>query len=260
VARCCKLPPAKAEPGPGGRTIRVPVGRVDENTLVSHYQPRHTFPNMAPPPSHRARAVGAAAAGAGVLVIAAAILVASLPGSSPVPGGAVATSLQGAALKNGPRVHTRGRSSGGAPATGARAGPHATMANRAAAAGPAINLAVPAGFGPSLRKAWVAADPGRSGLAAADIAATLAGSVFYAEQASIGTYWAISRFVPSPLLEQTASSRVGKAMLAQFSSVSVFAKTRGHAWRYVGGFAPGSCPTDLPSSVSTAWSLCSVGS
>jgi hypothetical protein len=200
-----------------------------------------------------------AVAGSGVLVIVAAIIVASLPGSGPGPGRAVATSLQVAGAKNGPGVHTRaGRSPG--TTTTAPGGPRATTTSPAAAAGPAVNLAVPADFGPLLRRAWVAADPGRSGLATADIASTLAGSVFYAEQPSIATYWAISRFVPSPRLEEIASSPVGKAILAQFGRVSVFDKLPGHGWRYAGGFAPGSCPTNLPSSVSATWGLCSVGS
>ncbi len=193
-------------------------------------------------------------------MIVAAIVVVSLPGSSgPGVGRAVATSsLQGAAQKGG--VHTRGGSSPGRPPTGAPGGPKTTATTMSAAAGPAINLAVPAGFGPLLRRAWVAADPGRSGLATADIASTLAGSVFYAEQPSAGMYWAISRFVPSPLLEQTASSRIGQAILAQFNDVAVFNQGRGHIWRYVGRFSPGSCPTNVPSPVSAAWGLCSVGS
>jgi hypothetical protein len=111
-----------------------------------------------------------------------------------------------------------------------------------------------------LRRAWVAANPGRSGLAARDIVSTLAGSVFYAEQPSARVYWAISRFVPSPVLEQTAASRIGKVLLDQFNNVAVFDKRPGRAWHYVGAFSPGSCPTNVPSSVSAAWSLCSVGS
>jgi hypothetical protein len=200
-----------------------------------------------------------AVAGSGVLAIVAAIIVASLPASVPGAGRAVAT-LPGAAPKNNPGVHTRARRSPGGPGTTAPAGAHATTTNAAEAGAPAINLAVPAGFGPLLRRAWVGADPGRSGLAAADIASTLAGSVFYANQPSVSTYWAISRFVPSPLLEQMASSRLGKAALAQFNDVAVFDKAPGRTWRYVGGFAPGSCPTNVPNTVSAAWSLCSVGS
>jgi hypothetical protein len=175
----------------------------------------------------------------------------------------VATSVPGTALKNAPGVHTRGRRSPASPATTAPAGPAAsgtTATSSALASRPAVNLAVPAGFGPLLRRAWVAADPGRSGLRTVDIASTLAGSVFYAEQPSVRTYWAISRFAPSPVLEQMASSRVGQAILAQFGDVSVFDKAPGHEWRYAGAFAPGSCPTNLPSTVSAAWGLCAVGS
>jgi hypothetical protein len=235
---------------------------VDENTLVSHYQPRHGVPIEVPIPSNRRRTIGVVAAGSVTLLIVAVIVAVSLPGSGTGPGRAVATSsLQGAPLKGGGGLHTRGRSSGGSPSTTTAAGPRATgTTSPAATAGPAVNLAVPAGFGPLLRKAWVAANPGRSGLLGRDIASTLAGSVFYAEQPSGGIYWAISRFVPSPLLEQTASSRIGKVMLAQFNNVSVFDQVPGHAWRYVGAFPPGSCPTNVPSGVSAAWGLCSVGS
>jgi hypothetical protein len=233
------------------------VGQKDENTLVSHYQPRHTVSTETPIPSNRRRTIGVAAAGLATLVIVAVIVVISLPGGGPGTGQAVATSsLPGAATKAA-GVHTRGKSSpAGAPVGHQGRG----TPSPAAATSSAINLAVPAGSGPLLRKAWVAADPGRSGLVARDIASTLAGSVFYAEQPSAGIYWAISRFVPSPLLEQTAASRIGKVILAQFNEVAVFDQTTGHAWRYVGAFSPGSCPTDVPASVSAAWSLCSVGS
>jgi hypothetical protein len=246
--------------GGGGGTIRVRPAQVDDNTFVSRYEPRHAFPALAPPPSNRTKAIGVVVAGTGVLLIATAIVVVSLPGGSgPGAGRAVATSsLQGAAQKGG--VHTRGRSSPGHPSPGAREGPKTTATKRATAAGPAINLAVPDGFGPLLRRAWVAADPGRLGLKAVDIASTLAGSVFYAEQPSAGMYWAISRFVPSPLLQQTASSRIGAAILAQFNDVAVFDQQRGHSWHYAGRFSPGSCPTAVPSAVSAAWGLCSVGS
>ncbi len=197
-------------------------------------------------------------AGAATLLIVAVIVVISLPGAARSTGQAVATtSLPGRADPKGVGVHTRGESSHGTSPAGHRA-PGTTSAG--AAAGPAINLAVPAGFGPMLRKAWVAADPGRSGLVAGDIASTLAGSVFYAEQPSARIYWAISRFVPSPLLEQTAASRIGKVMLAQFDKIAVFDQTAHQAWRYVGAFSPGSCPTNVPGNVSAAWGLCSVGS
>ncbi|MGA3217978.1 MAG: hypothetical protein ABSE77_02690 [Acidimicrobiales bacterium] len=229
---------------------------------MSHYQPRHGIPTEVPVPSNHRRTVGVAVAGSATLLIVAVIVVVSLPGNGTGPGRAVATSsLQGAAPKGGGDVRTRGRSSLGSPSTSTLAAPRATgTTSPGATAGPAINLAVPAGFGPLLRKAWVAADPGRSGLVRRDIASTLAGSVFYAEQSSAGIYWAISRFVPSPLLEQAASSRIGKVMLDQFNDVSVFDQVPGHAWHYVGAFSPGSCPTNVPNSVSAAWGLCSVGS
>ena len=75
--------------------------------------------------------------------------------------------------------------------------------------------------------------------------------------ASTGPFPASS---PPRVLEQTAASRIGKVMLAQFNNVAVFDKKPGRAWHYVGAFSPGACPTNLPSSVSAAWGLCSVGS
>lgn len=249
------------QPRPGRATIRVPAGQVGENTFVSHYHPRHGVSTEVPVPSNRRRMAGVAVAGLATLVVVAVIVAISLSGSAPGGSRAVARSLQGAAPGPTSAVHTRGKSSTG-PGTsaGSTAGPRAPVSPSSAAAGPAVNLAVPTGFGPLLRRAWVAADPGRSGLATRDIVSTLAGSVFYAEQPSDRVFWAISRFVPSPVLEQTAASRIGKVMLDQFNSVAVFDKRPGRAWHYVGAFSPGTCPTNLPSSVSAAWGLCSVGS
>jgi hypothetical protein len=88
----------------------------------------------------------------------------------------------------------------------------------------------------------------------------MAGTVFYAEQPSTRTYWATSGFVPSPALEDKATTPAGRAVLAQFKNDAVFDKTPGRSWSYVGDYAPGSCPTNLPSTVSSAWGLCSVGS
>ncbi len=224
---------------------------------MSHYQPRHIVSTETPIPSNRRRTTGVAVAGTATLLIVAVIVVISLPGGGPGTGQAVATSSLPSAPAKAGNVHTRGKSSPGTSPAGHGA-PGTT--GPGAAAGPAINLAVPPGFGPLLRMAWVSANPGRSGLVARDIASTLAGSVFYAEQPSAGIFWAISRFVPSPLLEQTAASRIGKLALAQFDKVAVFDQASGHAWRYVGAFVPGSCPTNVPGNVSAAWGLCSVGS
>ncbi len=250
------------QPRPGRATIRVPAGQVGENTFVSHYHPRHGVSTELPIPSNRRRMAGVAVAGLATLVVVAVIVANSLPGSAPGASRAAATSPQGAAPGPTSAVHTRGQSSTGHPSTSGRsaAGPRAPVPPSSAGAGPAVNLAVPGGFGPLLRRAWVAADPGRSGLAGRDIVSTLAGSVFYAEQPSDRVFWAISRFVPSPVLEQTAASRIGRVMLDQFNSVAVFDKKPGRSWHYVGAFSPGACPTNLPSSVSAAWGLCSVGS
>jgi hypothetical protein len=123
---------------------------------------------------------------------------------------------------------------------------------------PAVNLAVPAGFGPVLRHAWVAADPGGAGLTAADVRATASGSVFYAGQPALHTYWAISQFVPSRVAQAKASTASGKALLGQFKYIAAFDKAPGKPWTYVGGFAPGACPRSVPGTVLAAWDLCTT--
>ena len=250
------------QPRPRRATIRAPAGQVEENPFVSHYHPRHGVSTEVPVPSNRRRMAGVAVAGLATLGVVAVIVAISLLGGAAGGGRVGATSLHGATPGPTTAVHTRGQSSTGHPGTSGRSTdrPGSAVPPSPAAAGPAVNLAVPAGFGPLLRQAWVAADPGRSGLVGRDIVSTLAGSVFYAEQPSDRVFWAISRFVPSPVLEQTAASRIGRAMLDQFNSVAVFDMKPGRAWHYVGAFSPGACPTNLPSSVSAAWGLCSVGS
>ena len=111
-----------------------------------------------------------------------------------------------------------------------------------------------------LRKIWVEADPGGVGLDNKDVTSTLPGSVFYASQPSIGARWAISQFVPSPTATSKAATPSGKAVLAQFKAVAIFAKGRGRPWAYVGRFTPGSCPASVPGPVFLAWDLCAVGS
>jgi hypothetical protein len=120
-------------------------------------------------------------------------------------------------------------------------------------------LAVPTGFGPALRRAWVAANPGHSGLSAADVQSTLTGSVFYAEQPSIHTYWAITSFVPSAQAESLAGTAGGKAILAQFATAAVFDKAPGHGWAFVASTAKGACSGAVPGPVFAAWGICANG-
>jgi hypothetical protein len=102
----------------------------------------------------------------------------------------------------------------------------------------------------------VAADPGHGGLSAADVESTLPGSVFYAEQPSIGTYWAVSSFVPSAQAESEAGTATGNALLAQFATVAVFDKVPGHGWAFFVSVAKGGCSSKVPGPVYSAWGVC----
>jgi hypothetical protein len=165
----------------------------------------------------------------------------------------------GEAVTPGDRIVTRARHSSVSRAA-SRNGQPALTTNPAAAGSPADNLAATAGLGPVLRQAWVAAGPVGVGLKSADVRSTLTGSVFYASQPSISTYWAISQFVPSTQANAEAGTPAGKALLAQFKQIAIFDKAPGQPWTYVGEFAPGSCPPSVPGTVLGAWDLCSVGS
>lgn len=125
---------------------------------------------------------------------------------------------------------------------------------------PAQNLPAPAGFGPALRQAWVAAQSARSGLTGADVQSTAPGSVFYAAQPSTGYDWAISRFLPSAAAEAESGTAAGRALLAQFADFAAFRKAPGRGWAYAASFTPGTCSPSLPAPVLTAWGMCSVGS
>lgn len=119
---------------------------------------------------------------------------------------------------------------------------------------PAQALTTPPGFGPLLRRVWVAADPGGAGLTSADVQATKSGTVYYAGQPSVGAYWSLSQFLPTPAAQ-------GQAELAQFRLGGVFYKAPGRAWAYLGHFPAGGCPTQVPATVLGAWGICAqVGS
>ena len=212
------------------------------------------------------------AAGVGVLALAVVLSVAALhidhPGSPALPSAATArlgrpTAQPGA---HSSRLRTAGAHS--AP-TGAKGGAGAKGADRRSptaggtdspklASSPARDLAVPASFGPTLRQAWVAANPGKAGLIAADVQST-AGSVFYAEQPSISTYWAITSFAPTAQAEALASTSEGKGLLSLFGPVVVFERLSGHGWTYVASAAQGTCSKAVPGPVYKAWGICASG-
>ncbi|GEM_PF-6323510 len=112
---------------------------------------------------------------------------------------------------------------------------------------PARDVPAPPGLGPALRQAWVAADPGRAGLALAQVRSTAPGSVYVALQPASGTYWAIARFL--------AAVPVHGAQLAQFAQVAAFERPPGHPWAYLGSSA-GPCGAKIPMPVLNAWGLC----
>ncbi len=167
-----------------------------------------------------------------------------------------------ASRKGNARVSTRAAGNATSSGGGSGAGPGAASSsiNPASAVSPAVNLPVPAHFGPLLRRTWARANPGGAGIKASDIQSTAVGSVFYAEQPAVHTYWAISQFVPSALAESRSSTPAGAALLAEFHGTAVFEKVPAHHWAYVGSFNTGTCPGDLPVPVLTAWGLCTVGS
>jgi hypothetical protein len=167
-----------------------------------------------------------------------------------------------ASRKQNAHVSTRAAGSAGSSVAGSGAGPAAASPsiNGAAAASPAVNLPVPAHFGPLLRRTWAGANPGGTGIKASDIVSTVVGSVFYAEQPAVHTYWAISEFVPSALAESRGKTATGAALLAEFQGTAVFEKLPAHHWAYVGSLSTGACPGVLPVPVVTAWGLCTVGS
>jgi hypothetical protein len=214
------------------------------------------------------------AAGVGVLALAAVLSVAALhidhPGSPRLPsaatarlgrptaqhaGGAHAGHLRTAGAHSAPAGAKR---SAGAKGTDRPSPTARGTANPKIASSPARDLAVPASFGPTLRQAWVAADPGKAGLTTADVLST-AGSVFYAEQPSISTYWAISSFAPTAHAEALAATSEGKAMLSLFGPVVVFEKIAGHGWSFVASAPQGTCSKAVPGPVYNAWGICASG-
>jgi hypothetical protein len=269
-------------------TIRVRRHQVDENTNVG-YHGKHVFPELGSESIAPGRRVHVARIGGIALLLAGAALVAVVVLGHSTPhtlGNPVASSKQVPATKATKTgsgtvgtTHTVGRAGslasrtgnagvstraarGAGPSSGGSAGGAALSPsmNPASAASPAVNLPVPAHFGPLLRQAWARANPGGVGIKATDILSTAVGSVFYAEQPAVHTYWAISQFVPSALAQSRGSTSAGVALLAEFRGTAEFQKVPGHRWAYVGSFSTGSCPGALPVPVLTTWGLCAVGS
>ena len=156
-------------------------------------------------------------------------------------------------------VSTRGAGSPGSATTGSTLVVTTTtrpQVNPAASKSPAVNTAAPDGFGQLIQTLWVNAHPGGVAMNVDDVASVLPGSVFYAEQPSIGTFWAISRFVPSAQAQSGSGTTAGNALLAQFSTTAVFVKVPDQTWHYLGAFTTASCGQGVPSPVLTSWGMC----
>jgi hypothetical protein len=156
-------------------------------------------------------------------------------------------------------VSTRGTASVALTTTPSTRAPTTTtrpQVNPAASTSPAVNLAASAGFGQVMATLWANAHPGGVHMSVADVASALSGSVFYAEQPAIGTYWAISRFVPSSQAQSASGTPAGNALLAQFNDTAMFVKVPGKAWAYLGEYTTTACGQAVPSPVLLAWGMC----
>ncbi len=128
--------------------------------------------------------------------------------------------------------------------------------NPAASTSPAVNSSAPNGFGQLITTLWVDAHPGGVRMSIADVASVLPGSVFFAEQPAIGTYWAIARFVPSTQAQSVSGSTNGQALLAQFDSTAIFVKVQANPWAYLGEFTSTPCGQGVPNPVLSSWGMC----
>lgn len=177
--------------------------------------------------------------------------------------GGAGTASPGGHRPKGTSTGTGGTAgTGSTPHTRARHGhpPAASVPQVPNPSAPAQLLVTPAGFGPLLRHLWVAADPGRVGLTAADVRSTVAGTVYYAGQPSAGQYWAMARFWPTAAALDSASTPTGRRLLAAFQDEAVFYRGPHQAWSYVGAYALDQCPSQVPGVVLQAWGICTVGS
>lgn len=269
-------------------SIRARRPPLDETVGIARYQPRHTSLSTEPEDPKSRRRVILVRTGLGLLLVGAALITASAFETGAPLKGHVAASVGTdhptsagtghpmsvpSAGPSGTTGTTRARAGDGSPTTTAGAqtrsghssatattNPSSATTNPSSATAPARALVTPPGFGPLLRHTWVAADPGHVGLTSSDVLATVAGTVYYAGQASISQYWAMSRFWPTQTALAEGGTAAGQALLAQFDKVAVFFKAPGRAWAYQGSYAVGGCPANVPAVVLQAWGICTVGS
>ncbi len=246
---------------------------------MAHYQPRHSSQEVARTSARprRSRVVGIAVAGA--VIVAAAIVMPLMAsggggagptttarvaaptttGTSPAPT-TVTSATTGASTSTDSHVSTRGAGSAGPTTTQTtRVATTTTLPrlNPAASTSPANNIAAPNGLGVVLTSLWADGHPGGVSMTVADVASVLPGSVFYAEQPAIGTYWAISRFVPSAHAQSEAGTTAGNALLAQFNATAMFVKVPGKDWAYLGEYVTTACGQAVPAPVLSSWGMCS---
>jgi hypothetical protein len=255
---------------------------------MAHYQPRHTSHEVvgSSPRPRRSRVVVASLVGA--VIVAAAVVIplmasgggsgtptttaqAAAPtttagGSAPTTNDAATTGPAGTgptstgSTNTGDHVATLGAGSAGTSATttAPRVVTTTTLPrlNPADATSPATNTAAPTGLGLVFENLWVDAHPGGVPMTGADVASTLDGSVFYADQPAIGTSWAISRFVPSAHAQAMAGTTAGRALLAQFNDTAIFVKVPGKSWAYLGEYTTTACGQSIPVPVLTSWGMC----
>ncbi len=258
MARCCNLPPAPANPGLGRATIRVPGGPGGRK------YPREPLP--APPrrldrgagtfqPSpdgrcRRGRPGDTAGRGRHRRHLP--------PRGGPGGAGWGRRRLHGA--RPGGGVHTRGQSSTGHPGT--RAAARTGQGRRAPEPGRGRPRRQPG----RPRRFWPVAAQGlgrrrprpvRPGGARHRLHA---GRLRLLCRAAVRPHL-LGHFPVRPLTAPGADRRFPHRQ-GDVGPVQQRRRVRqkpGQAWHYVGAFSPGSCPTNVPSSVSAAWGLCSVG-
>jgi hypothetical protein len=256
---------------------------------VAHYQPRHTSNEVVGSGRRRPRRSVIIGGGlAGAVIVAAAVAV-PLMVSGGGGGGPTATGQAASVTKTSGSTPSTGTSSAGTSSTGTTAatvtstgadngvstrgagaaalgGTSSTTApttttrpqiSPAASTSPATNVAAPDGFGPVAEALWAGADPGGVHMSLADVASVLPGSVFYAEQPAIGTFWAISRFVPSSQAQGESGTAAGNALLAQFNKTAMFVKVPGKPWVYLGEYTTTACGQAVPTPVLNSWGMCS---
>ena len=171
--------------------------------------------------------------------------------STSAPPATTGSTLPAPSTTSGPTTTT-------VPPTTSTSSPSATTAPPAGAH--AVNLTASPAVKASLVKSWLASDPGGVGLVAKDVAGTVKGQVYYADQPHLGTYWALAAFQPAKRVTQEAATAAGQAELSQFQdNVYVFSSHDSSAWTVLGVVSTGACPGDwVPKTVLAIWGLCGL--